>query len=385
MVDEFISYSRQSITEADIAAVVAALKSDYLTQGPRIEEFESQIAQLTGAKHAIAVCNATAALHIACLSLDIGPGDVVWTVPNSFVASANCVLYCGAEIDFIDIHPITRNICLDALTYKLNAAKRAQRLPKAIIPVDFSGLPCPMPEIAVLAGQYGVNVIEDASHALGATIDGVPIGGSWADIAILSFHAVKIITSAEGGMCLTNNDELAHRLRNLRSHGITRDRADMFNPSKDAFYYEQIALGFNYRITDIQAALGTSQLQRLSQLQADRERLTQRYDQLLSELPVKLPARVKGYVSAHHLYVIELLGDVSRSDVFNNLRQSGIGVNVHYIPIHLQPYYAQFGFKRGMYPVSEQYYDRAITIPLFPDMTELQQDRVVAALEKSLV
>jgi UDP-4-amino-4,6-dideoxy-N-acetyl-beta-L-altrosamine transaminase len=383
-VDEFISYSRQSITQSDIAAVVAALKSDFLTQGPLIAEFESQISQLTGAKHAIAVCNATAALHIACLSLDVGPGDVVWTVPNSFVASANCALYCGAEVDFVDINPITRNICLDALTDKLYTSKRAQRLPKAIIPVDFSGLPCPMPEIADLAGQFGVKVIEDASHALGASINGAPVGSNWADIVILSFHAVKIITSAEGGMCLTNNDELARRLRNLRTHGITRDRAEMLNPSEDAFYYEQIELGFNYRITDLQAALGTSQLQRISQLQADRERLTQRYDQLLSELPVKLPARVQGYVSAHHLYVIELPNDVSRSAVFDHLRQSGIGVNVHYIPIHLQPYYSRFGFKRGMYPISEQYYDRAITIPLFPDMTEVQQDRVVAALKKSL-
>jgi UDP-4-amino-4,6-dideoxy-N-acetyl-beta-L-altrosamine transaminase len=384
-VDEFISYSRQSITQGDIAAVVAALKSDFLTQGPLIEEFESRISELTGAKHAIAVCNATAALHIACLSLNVGPGDVVWTVPNSFVASANCALYCGAEVDFVDIHPITRNICLDALGEKLDAANRAQRLPKVIIPVDFSGLPCPMPEIAALARRFGVKVIEDASHALGASIYGVPVGGSWADIVILSFHAVKIITSAEGGMCLTNNDELAHRLRNLRTHGITRNRAAMLNPSEDAFYYEQIELGFNYRITDLQAALGTSQLQRISQLQADRERLTRRYDQLLSELPVKLPARVQGYVSAHHLYVIELLSDVPRSDVFNHLRRSGIGANVHYIPIHIQPYYARFGFKRGMYPISEQYYDRAITIPLFPDMTELQQNRVVAALEKSLV
>ena len=285
----------------------------------------------------------------------------------------------------MDIHPETRNISFAALAEKLEEAHRNGKLPKVIIPVDFAGLPCSMPEITTLAASYGVKVIEDASHALGASIEGAPIGGGWADIVVLSFHAVKIITSAEGGMCLTNDDKLAAKLRLLRTHGITRDPQLMRNPSDGPFYYEQIELGFNYRITDIQAALGISQLQRIAQLQAHRERLAQRYDRLLSHLPLQPPARIKGYVSAHHLYVIEVLGNVSRRDVFDYLRQSGIGANVHYIPIHLQPDYAQFGFERGMYPVSEQYYDRAITIPLFPEMTEVQQDRVAAAIEKSLV
>lgn len=381
---EFLPYSRQSITQGDIDAVVAALQSDFLTQGPRIEAFEAAIAHITGAKHAVAVCNATAALHIACLSLGVGPGDHVWTVPNSFVASANCARYCGASVDFVDIDPDTRNISLSSLAEKLEIANRAGVLPKALIPVDFSGLPCAMPEVAALAGRYGVKIIEDASHALGASIDGVSVGSAWADIVVLSFHAVKIITTAEGGMCLTNNDALADQLRLLRSHGITRDPQKMLHPSDDAFYYEQICLGFNYRITDLQAALGISQLERIEHRKAERERYSQRYDQLLSSLPVKKPARIKGYVSAHHLYVIELQSKVLRREVFDYLRQSGIGANVHYIPIHLQPDYTRLGFERGMFPVSEHYYDRAISIPLFPEMTEAQQDRVVAALENSL-
>ena len=382
--EEFIPYSRQTITQDDIDAVVAALQSDFLTQGPRIEQFEAAIADLTGAKHAVAVCNATAALHLACLSLGVGKGDSVWTVPNSFVASANCARYCGAHVDFIDIDATTRNLCVKSLEDKLENAARNSTLPKVIIPVDFAGLPCAMPEIADLARRYSVKIIEDSSHALGASIDGRHLGGAWADIVVLSFHAVKIITTAEGGMCLTNDDALAERLRLLRTHGITRDPQKMVKPPEGSFYYEQIDLGFNYRMTDLQAALGLAQLHRLPLLQAKREHLARRYDRLLGGLPLQLPARIDNFVSAHHLYVIELLGSVSRNQVFDHLRHSGIGVNVHYIPIHLQPNYAQFGYKRGMYPVSERYYDRAITIPLFPDMTESQQDRVVSEIEESL-
>lgn len=382
--DEFIPYSRQTITQEDIDAVIASLQSEFLTQGPKIGDFESAVAELTGAKHAVAVCNATAALHLACVSLGVGPEDEVWTVPNSFVASANCARYCGARVDFVDIDAQTRNLCLNSLATKLENAARDSALPKVIIPVDFAGLPCSMPEIAELARRYSVKIIEDSSHALGASIDGRPVGGAWADIVVLSFHAVKVITTAEGGMCLTNDDALAEKLRLLRTHGITRDPQKMINSPEGSFYYEQIDLGFNYRMTDLQASLGISQLNRLSALQSKREHLARRYDELLSDLPLQLPARIDNYVSAHHLYVIELLGDVSRNQIFDNMRHSGIGVNVHYIPIHLQPNYAQFGFKRGMYPVSERYYDRAITIPLFPDMTEKQQDRVVSEIEKNL-
>ena len=383
--EEFIPYSRQTITQDDIDAVVASLQSDFLTQGPRIEKFEAAIADLTGAKHAVAVCNATAALHLACLSLGVGTGDTVWTVPNSFVASANCARYCGARVDFIDIDATTRNLCVKSLQDRLENAARNSTLPKVIIPVDFSGMPCAMPEIADLARSYSVKIIEDSSHALGASIGGRNVGSAWADIVVLSFHAVKVITTAEGGMCLTNDDALAEKLRLLRSHGITRDPQKMVNPPEGSYYYEQIDLGFNYRMTDLQAALGIAQLRRLPLLHAKREHLARRYDRLLGGLPLQLPARIDNYVSAHHLYVIELLGSVSRNQVFDHLRQSGIGVNVHYIPIHLQPDYAQFGYHRGMYPVSERYYDRAITIPLFPDMTEAQQDRVVAEIKKSLV
>lgn len=382
---EYIPYSRQSISDEDVAAVAAALRSDFLTQGPRIELFEAAIAEITGARHAIAVSNATGALHIACLALGLGPGDTLWTVPNTFVASANCARYCGAKVDFVDIDIETRNISLASLEEKLELADRQGSLPKIIVPVDFAGLPCPLPQISSLAKKYGVAVIEDASHALGASINGKMIGSDWADITILSFHAVKIITSAEGGMCLTNDDGLASALRLLRTHGITRDPEMMVNPSDGPFYYEQVTLGYNYRITDLQAALGQSQLSRLPTRHADRERLSRRYDELLARHRVKLPARVSGYVSAHHLYVVEILDEsIKRLAVFEYMRQHNIGVNVHYIPVHLQPDYTRLGFARGQFPASEQYYDRAITIPLFPEMTDAQQSRVVDTLISGL-
>lgn len=378
---EFIPYSTQSINDADIAAVIEALQSDFLTQGPRIEAFEAAVANITGAKYAVAVSNATAALHIACLALDVSQGDIVWTVPNTFVASANCARYCGAQVDFVDIDIETRNISLTELTEKLETSQKTGKLPKVVIPVDFAGMPCAMPEIASLAKRFGFATIEDASHALGASIDGRMVGSDWADIVVLSFHAVKIITTGEGGMCLTNNDGLAERLRLLRSHGITRDPAMMVNASEGSFYYEQVSLGFNYRITDLQAALGQSQLLRLTERQAQRERLSQRYDMLLTHYELKLPMRMPGFVSAHHLYVIELLSNTpERVALFDYLRSQQIGVNVHYIPVHLQPDYARLGFARGQFPAAEKYYGRAITIPLFPEMTDAQQDRVVQSI-----
>lgn len=383
---EIIPYSRQSISDDDIAAVVAVLRSPYLTQGPSIEAFENAFAAAHGGGEAVAVANATCALHLACLALEIGPGDRVWTSPNSFVASANCIRYCGAEVDFVDIDTITRNMSLAALADKLEAAARDGCLPKAIIPVDFAGLPCELAEMRGLADSYGFAIIEDASHAVGAQIDNRPVGARFADIAVYSFHPVKIVTTGEGGLCLTNDGVLAARMRLLRSHGVTRDSAWLKRPADGPWYYEQLVLGFNYRITDLQCALGHSQLARLDDLYERREHLAARYDQNLGGLPIRLPARMPGYRSAHHLYVIEVADESGRDRkaVFDHLIARGIRPNVHYIPIHTQPDYLRLGFVRGMFLASERYYARAITIPLFPDLTIGEQDRVIVALHECL-
>ncbi len=379
-----IPYSRQSISDEDIAAVVAVLKSDFLTQGPEIAKFEAAIAALHSAKHAVAVCNATAALHIACLALDVGPGDCIWTSPNSFVASANCGLYCGARVDFVDIDPITRNMSVTALAGKLEAAQTAGTLPKVVIPVDFAGFPCDMAAIRKLADQYGFKIVEDASHAVGATVGGVPVG-NYADITVFSFHPVKIITTGEGGICVTNDSAIAQRLILLRSHGVTRDAALLENEPDGPWYYEQVSLGLNYRLTDLQAALGTSQLKRLPALYARREALTKRYDAALAGNRYKLPARIEGHVSAHHLYVVEVdeASGGDRRALFDHLRAADISANVHYYPIHLQPYYRRMGFVAGMFPHAERYYRQAITLPLYPEMTDAAQDRVVEALRSA--
>lgn len=384
---EIIPYSRQSIDEADIAAVTAVLKAPFLTQGPAVSEFETAFADRHGGGEAVAVSNATCALHIACVALDVGPGDLVWTSPNSFVASANCARYCGADVDFVDIDPTTRNIDVVELEAKLEVAQKAGRLPKVVIPVDFAGLPSDMPTIRKLADRYGFSVIEDASHAIGATIDGEPLGARYADIAVFSFHPVKIITTGEGGLCLTKNAALAERLRMLRSHGITRDTDLMKSDSDGPWYYEQSELGFNYRMTDLQAALGSSQLQRLDVMWDKRQALARRYDTMLADTGLKLPARLNSFQSAHHLYVVEVPLDeagTARKRVFEHLVERGIRPNVHYIPIHTHPDFERLGFKRGMFPNAEKYYDRAITIPLYPDLTEDEQDRVVAALHEAI-
>lgn len=378
---EIIPYSRQSISDDDVAAVEMVLRSPFLTQGPVVPEFEKAVASLHHVSHAVAVCNATAALHIACLALDVGPGDNVWTVPNSFVASANCARYCGAVVNFVDIDPSSRNISVQALRTKLDFARSAGNLPKVLISVDFSGLPCDMDEIMVLAKEYDFRVISDSSHAVGAEYQGAPIG-KHADVTVLSFHPVKIVTTGEGGMCLTNDAKIAGKLALLRSHGITRDPNLMGRESSGGWYYEQVSLGFNYRMPDINAALGLSQLRRLPAQFARRDTLARRYDDLLCALPLKLPKRPNDRASSHHLYVVELQDEcqVSRADVFASLREHGIGVNVHYIPIHLQPHYQALGFAKGDFPASEAYYDRAITIPLFPDLTDAEQDRVCDTL-----
>lgn len=383
----FIPYSCQNITDEDVEAVVAALRSDFLTQGPALPAFEAAFAARHEVAHAVAVSNATAGLHIACLALGIGPGSLVWTSPNSFLASANCALYCGADIDFVDIDPATRNMSIAALEEKLVRAEAAGRLPDLLIPVDFSGLSCDLREMRVLADRYGFRILEDASHATGASYLARPTGAAWSDATVFSFHAVKIVTTAEGGMVTTQDAELAQRLRLLRSHGMTRDAAEMEHAADGPWYYEQQHLGFNYRMTDLQAALGLSQLGRLEAMHARRVVLADRYDELFADLPLLTPRRLNDRVSAWHLYAIEIDDarcEVPRSALFAALRAAQIGVNVHYIPIHTQPYYAHLGFKRGDFPAAERYYGRAVSIPLFPAMTEAQQDRVGGVVRQAL-
>jgi UDP-4-amino-4,6-dideoxy-N-acetyl-beta-L-altrosamine transaminase len=381
----FIPYSTQSIDEDDIAAVTAVLRADYLTQGPAIPSFEEAFARYHGAPHGIAVNNATSALHLACVAMDVGPQSMVWTSPNSFVASANCARYCGAGIDFVDIDPMTRNMSVSALRTKLESAKASGKLPDVLVPVDFAGLPCDLREMRALADEYGFRILEDASHATGSSYLGAPTGSAWADATVFSFHAVKVVTTAEGGMITTHDAALADKLRHLRSHGITRETARMHSESHGPWYYEQTELGFNYRLTDLQAALGSSQLVRLPSMHDRRCALADRYDVILADLPLTLPARCDDRVSAWHLYAVEVdATGPSRRSVFEKMRAAGIGVNVHYIPIHTQPYYRKLGFERGNFPASEHYYDHAISLPLFPAMTEQQQDLVVSTLRAAL-
>lgn len=384
----FVPYSSQDINDDDIAAVTRVLHSEFLTQGPLVPAFESAFAERHDAGHAVAVSNATAALHIACLALGVGPGTRVWTSPNSFLASANCALYCGAEVDFVDIDAHTRNLSVATLADKLQRAEAEGRLPRVVIPVDFAGLPADLREMRALADRYGFAILEDASHATGASYLGRPVGSAWADATVFSFHAVKIVTTAEGGLVTTRDAALAGRLRLLRSHGMTRDTAEMEGQSEGPWHYEQVLLGFNYRLTELQAALGLSQLRRLEAMHARRVALADRYDTLLDELPLRLPARAADRVSAWHLYAVELDAartPRTRTEVFAALRAADIGVNVHYIPIHTQPFYRRLGFARGDFPAAEAYYAQAISLPLFPAMTEAQQQHVVDTLHTALL
>lgn len=381
-----IPYGRQDITQADIDAVVSVLESDFLTQGPMVPRFEQRVAQHVGANHALAVNSATSALHIACLALGLEKGDWLWTTPVTFVASANCGLYCGAQVDFVDVDPRTYNLCPKALESKLEQAEKNGRLPKVLVAVHLCGQPCDMQAIHALAQRYDFNVIEDASHAIGGKYQGEFIGNCrYSDITIFSFHPVKIITTAEGGMALTNHAELASQMNLLRSHGITRDPAQMTHDSDGLWYYQQIALGFNYRMTELQAALGFTQMERLDQYVARRHQLAKRYDDLLVDLPVTTPWQHPDSYSGLHLYVIRLqldkIGKPHRQ-VFEGLRELGIGVNLHYIPVHTQPYYQRMGFNLGDFPESERYYAEAISLPMFQTMTEEQQDEVIGALGK---
>jgi UDP-4-amino-4,6-dideoxy-N-acetyl-beta-L-altrosamine transaminase len=381
-----IPYGRQDITQADIDAVIEVLNSDYLTQGPTVAQFEQSVVSFTGAKHAVAVSNATAALHIACLALELGPSDWLWTTPNTFVASANCALYCGAKVDFVDIDPKTYNLCPLNLEVKLIQAHKTNKLPKVVVPVHFAGQPCNMAAIHALAQKYGFKIIEDASHAIGGRYKDEPVGnGRYSDITVFSFHPVKIITTGEGGMALTNNDQLANRLALLRSHGITRDPALMTEPMHGPWHYQQVDLGFNYRMTDIQAALGVSQMKRLEGYVIRRHQIAQRYNHLLADLPLTLPWQDPSSISAYHLYVIRLQLDrirVSHREVFEALRARGIMVNLHYIPVHTQPYYRGMGFNYGDYPCSEKYYSESISIPIYPAMTDLEQIQTANAIRE---
>ena len=383
-----IPYGKQDITQSDIDAVVEVLQSDYLTQGPKGPLFEKTVAKYCDAEYGIAVNSATSALHIACLALDLGKGDRLWTTPVTFVASANCGLYCGAEVDFVDIDPRTYNMSVDALEEKLLLAEKIFALPKVVVVVHLCGQPCDMEKIYQLSQKFGFNIIEDASHGIGGRYKNEAIGACrYSDITVFSFHPVKIITTGEGGMALTNNKRLAEKMELFRSHGITRDAERMTQDPDGSWYYQQIDLGFNYRMTELQAALGVSQMSRLDEYVQKRHLLAEQYNRALADLPLTLPWQHPDSYSGMHLYVIRLKLDKissSHKEIFESLRQSGIGVNLHYIPVHTQPYYQKKGFKFGDYPEAECYYREAISIPLYHGMTTGQQETVISALHETL-
>ena len=381
-----IPYGRQDITQADIDAVIEVLRSDWLTQGPKVPSFEKAVARYTGARCGTAVNSATSALHIACLALGVGPGDRVWTSPNTFVASANCALYCGAQIDFVDIDRRTYNMSLSALEDKLQMAEKQGRLPKVVIPVHFAGQPCEMDAIHDLSKKYGFKIIEDASHAIGAKFKEQNIGScAWSDITVFSFHPVKIITTSEGGMALTNDAQLDKRMKRVRTHGITTDKALMdTRPDDEIWNYQQIELGFNYRMTDIQAALGINQLSRIEDFLKRRKEIANTYDGSLSRLPVTIPWQQSEALSSYHLYPIRIpmkSGKVQKK-VYQELIDRGVAANLHYIPVHRHPFYERLGFKDGDFPEAERFHREAISVPMYPALQDQQQEEVVAVLRE---
>ena len=385
---DYIPYGKQDITQQDIDTVIEVLRSDWITQGPAIKRFEQTVADYCGVKYAVAVSSATAALHIACLSVGLTKGEILWTSPITFVASANCGLYCGGKVDFVDINPHTYNLSVEELERKLELASKQGYLPKVVIPVHLAGQSCEMERIHALSQKYGFRTIEDASHAIGATYQGKPVGCcEYSDMVVFSFHPVKIITTGEGGMVLTNQDDLYEKLIRLRTHGITRNPNLMQEESHGLWYYQQLELGYNYRITDIQAALGYSQMQRLEEFVSRRRLLAQRYNNLLSDLPLTLPWQHPDTNSSWHLYIIRLQLDKinkTHGQVFEEFRQAGIGVNLHYIPVHTQPYYQKLGFQYGDFPQAKNYYQEAISIPLYYGLTEKNQDYIIKILNKVL-
>lgn len=381
-----IPYGRQSISDQDIDAVIRILKSDFLTTGPTIDAFERAVAEYCGARYAVAVANASVALQLACRVLDLGPGQSLWTTPNTFVASANCADHCGARIDFCDIDPSTLNLSVKTLEAKL-AATPAHQHPRVVVPVHFAGQPCDMEELGTLSQKYGFKIVEDAAHAIGAEYKGEKIGGCrHSAMTVFSFHPVKNITTGEGGMITTNDENLYVRLRELRTLGITRDPNRMSRPCPGPWYYEQLEVGYNFRMTDLEAALGLSQLQRLDQFIGRRQELVDTYNQSLHDLPLKLPTVTPARKSAHHLYVVEVLSEArkDRAQVFQELREAGIGVNVHYIPVHLQPVYRKQGFQEGDFPKAEGYYQRALSLPIYFDLSSEEQQFVIARLRHIL-
>ena len=382
--NQFIPYGRQDISQADIDAVVEVLRSDWITQGPAIERFEKSVAEYCGAKYAVAVSSATAALHIACLAAGLGSGDILWTSPNTFVASANCGLYCGADVDFVDIDPHTYNLSVEVLEQKLARAELEGKLPKVVVPVHLAGQSCEIERILALSRKYGFTILEDASHAIGARYQDNPVGSClFSDMAVFSFHPVKIITTGEGGMVVTNREDLYEKLIRLRTHGITRNPELMQGESHGLWYYQQLELGFNYRMMDIQAALGASQMQRLDEFVSRRRVLADHYNEMLANLPVTLPWQHPDTESSWHLYVIRLqLDKIAKThrQVFEELRQARIGVNLHYIPVHTQPYYQNLGFKWGDFPQAEEYYQEAISLPIYYGLSDENQERVIAVI-----
>ncbi|MAF76566.1 MAG: UDP-4-amino-4,6-dideoxy-N-acetyl-beta-L-altrosamine transaminase [Halobacteriovoraceae bacterium] len=385
---DFIPYGRQHITNEDIQNVVRVLKSDFITQGPEVKAFEEAIAKKVGAKYSLAVNSATSALHIAIKAMGVGSGDYVWTSPITFVASSNCALYEGAKVDFVDIDPVTYNFSYDAFCRKLEEAKKEGKVPKVIIPVHFSGQSCEMEKISALCREYGVKIIEDASHAIGAKYKDSYVGNcKYSDVTVFSFHPVKIVTTGEGGVALTNSPDIFTKMELYRSHGVTRDLNLINNKNEGAWYYEQVGLGYNYRITDIQAALGLSQLNRLDEYILKRHEISLRYKELLEGFPLILPSEIEDSYSAYHLYVVQIdksRSSVRRREVFDFMRSKNIGVNVHYIPVHTQPYYQSIGFEKGMFPISENFYDSALSLPMFPTLTEDEQIYVCETLKEAL-
>ena len=384
-----IPYGRQDISQVDIDAVIEVLRSDFLTQGPMVPRFEQTVAEYCAVQHSVAVNSATSALHIACLALDLGPGNWLWTSPNTFVASSNCALYCNAKVDFVDIDPRTYNMSVDRLKEKLIQAEKEGCLPKIVIPVHFAGQPCDMPAIHALSQQYGFKIIEDASHAIGASYNNIKVGScTHSHITVFSFHPVKIITAGEGGMAMTNDTELANRMRRLRTHGITNGKKLMHpRPENEIWNYQQVELGFNYRMTDIQAALGLSQITRLDEFVSRRREIAERYDVELRSLPITTPHQAPGTYSSYHLYPIrfsEAESGKTQRPVYDWLWQNDVAANLHYVPVHRQPYYEKLGFKVGDFPEAEKFHREVISIPMYPTLETKQQETVINVLKSSL-